>query len=159
MSNKGLISKIYKQFIQLNVKKTTMLQDGQKTWVDIFPKGSCRWPTAHIWHCFSSGKCKSKRQNHNEVSPHNCQNGFHKKEHKTKCWQGYGEKRTLVHCWWEFDLVQAEVYKKTKNGTMVWLSNSTPDYISPPKSNNSKRYMHSNIHSSLIYSCQDRKAT
>ena len=37
-TGKNLISKIYKQLIQLNKKQTTQLKNGQMTYIDISPK-------------------------------------------------------------------------------------------------------------------------
>ena len=36
-------------------------------------------------------------QNHNGISSHICQNGYHQKR-QGKCWQGCGKHGTFVHC-------------------------------------------------------------
>ena len=54
-----------------------------------------------------------------------------------------------------------EVSQKAKNRTTIWPSNSTPEYISGKNwnSNSKKKYMHPDVHRSIIYSCQGMEAT
>ena len=49
---------------------------------------------------------------------------------------------------------------KNKNRTTIRSSNSTPGYLSEENENmNSKRYLHPNVHCSIIYNSQDMEAT
>ena len=53
-----------------------------------------------------------------------------------------------------------EVPQKIKNITTIQSSNSTPGYLSKENKNtNSKRYIHRNVHSSIIYNSQDMEAS
>ena len=64
MTDKGLKFYMYKQLIQLNIKKKK-LKSRQKNCIDIFPRRKYRWPTGRCkdaQHHKSSGKCKSKPQ-------------------------------------------------------------------------------------------------
>ena len=58
-------------------------------------------------------------QNCDEISLHN-RMVLSKRTRDNKCWQGCREKGILVHCWWEYKLVQSlwdtvcRALKKTK---------------------------------------------
>ena len=49
ISDKGLVSRIYKEFLQLNnKKKNNPIKTGQKTWIDISPKKISKWHNKHM---------------------------------------------------------------------------------------------------------------
>ena len=105
-TDKELISKIYKQLIQLNTRKANN-QSGKGTQRDISPKKIYRWLTS-TWkdaqHHSLSEKSKSKLQW--EPTSRQSEWPSSKKSTNNKCWRGCGEKGTLLHCWWECKLIQ-----------------------------------------------------
>ena len=72
---------------------------------------------------------------------------------------------TLVHCWWEYKLVQplcktAWRPLKIKNRKTIWSSNSTTEYLSKENKNtNLKRHTRPYVYCSIIYNRQDMEAT
>ena len=81
ITNKGLISNIYKQLIKSVERKSNLKMD-RKTEQTFFQKGHAYDQQAHEKMLNITDYQRNTNQNHNEISPHTCQNGHHQKEHK-----------------------------------------------------------------------------
>ena len=83
MTPKGLIFNIYKYLIQLNIKnQTSQLKYGLKKWIDVFPKRNADGQQVHENMVNVANHQGNANQNYKEISFHNCQKGYHQKEHK-----------------------------------------------------------------------------